>query len=455
MSGVSHHSTNWEGFTFVAPEEGDYAFIIRLTTGTISLAEAQDSIYIKSVFDSQNNKLNDFMLFKSIPCNVHNGYISTTGEITLPTSPKNEKYTDLIPVKNGYTVYTHLSYADPSISPSMWLVYCLYDKYKQFISRINLRPNNNDIVDDVSKVTINNANVAYVQFSFGTWGDANYTFDIRSPYAIDIDLLCKANKIDLYSAKTAYNVRSILHRGYYGYPENTLIGYKEGKRQGFDIVECDVRFTFDHVAVLLHDTSINRTARNTDGTELSSTVNIANITYDEAKTYDFGMYQGFQAGITIPTFDEFLLLCKRFAIQPYIEIKAGTEAEITSLAESALKHGMLNRVTWIADNYERLIPITTYDPTARVGYVTGKIEDWLVNAIQTYLQTGRNEAFAFTSNYGGSFNYKIEKCINNKIPVEIWVADDIQTMLDLDPYITGIESNKLIAQEVLYKYALT
>ena len=181
MSGVSHHSTNWEGFTFVAPEEGDYAFIIRLTTGTISLAEAQDSIYIKSVFDSQNNKLNDFMLFKSIPCNVHNGYISTTGEITLPTSPKNEKYTDLIPVKNGYTVYTHLSYADPSISPSMWLVYCLYDKYKQFISRINLRPNNNDIVDDVSKVTINNANVAYVQFSFGTWGDANYTFDIRSP----------------------------------------------------------------------------------------------------------------------------------------------------------------------------------------------------------------------------------------------------------------------------------
>ena len=143
------------------------------------------------------------------------------------------------------------------------------------------------------------------------------------------------------------------------------------------------------------------------------------------------------------------------SLRPYVEVKAGTDAEITSLAVSAFEYGMLDKITWIADNYERLLPILAYDDTARVGYVTGKIEDWLVNAIQTYLQTGKNYAFAFTSDYGGSFDYHISKCKTAKIPVEIWIADDASTILGLDPYITGIESNKLIAQEVLYKYALT
>ena len=89
-------------------------------------------------------------------------------------------------------------------------------------------------------------------------------------------------------------VRSINHRGWYSAPENTIPAYKASKQNGFSIVECDVRFTSDGIPVLLHDATINRTARNADGTTISETISIGSITYSEALEYDFGIYKNAQ-----------------------------------------------------------------------------------------------------------------------------------------------------------------
>lgn len=58
-----------------------------------------------------------------------------------------------------------------------------------------------------------------------------------------------------------YNVLAVNHRGYSkDAPENTIPAYIMSKQKGFNYVECDVAFTKDGVAVLLHDSTIDRTS---------------------------------------------------------------------------------------------------------------------------------------------------------------------------------------------------
>ncbi len=96
-------------------------------------------------------------------------------------------------------------------------------------------------------------------------------------------------------------------------PENTLPAYKWAHDTGYRIFEYDVRFTLDNVPVLLHDETINRTARNADGTEISETIYVANTNYNDLLQYDFGIWRGEQfRGTKIPTVEEFLTFIKKY-----------------------------------------------------------------------------------------------------------------------------------------------
>jgi len=72
------------------------------------------------------------------------------------------------------------------------------------------------------------------------------------------------------------------------YPENTMPAFQAAVEQGYDNIELDVSVTADQRFVILHDRSINRTARNQDGSSIIERVAIADITYEEALQYDFG-----------------------------------------------------------------------------------------------------------------------------------------------------------------------
>ena len=95
-------------------------------------------------------------------------------------------------------------------------------------------------------------------------------------------------------------------------PENTIPGLQQGFDNGFKILEIDIQFTSDNVPVVLHDTTINRTARNADGTSISNTVNISDITYAQSQDYDFGVWKGEQyVGTKLPKLDDVLLFAKK------------------------------------------------------------------------------------------------------------------------------------------------
>lgn len=242
-------------------------------------------------------------------------------------------------------------------------------------------------------------------------------------------------------------VKGVAHRGYsYSAPENTLPAYRLAKQHGFFYVETDISFTSDGVAVCLHDSTIDRTS---DGTG-----NIGSLTFDQVRQYDFGSWKSAEyTGTQIPSFEEFILLCRNISLHPYIELKnngAYTEAQIHGLVDMVNAYGMKGKVTWISFSSTYLTYVKNYDTYARLGYVVGSVSSSAITTVQS-LKSNTNEVFmdASTNN-----TEEIGLCSQAGIPLEFWTTDSESTIRNMNPYITGVTSNKLLAGEVLYGSAI-
>ncbi len=101
-------------------------------------------------------------------------------------------------------------------------------------------------------------------------------------------------------------------------PENTMPSFTAAVEQGYKVIELDVAVTRDLKFVLLHDRTINRTGRYSDGGLISDVIRIGDITYGEALEYDFGIWfsQEFK-GTKLPLLEDVL----RFARQNAVKLK--------------------------------------------------------------------------------------------------------------------------------------
>ena len=113
-------------------------------------------------------------------------------------------------------------------------------------------------------------------------------------------------------------VRLQAHRGVASeYPENTMAAFNAAVTQGYRLIELDPKYTADGRFVILHDRTLKRTARDSDGN--AHELDIAEITYDEAKKYDYGVWFGERfKGEAIPTLTDVLNLA---ASNPDIALK--------------------------------------------------------------------------------------------------------------------------------------
>lgn len=136
------------------------------------------------------------------------------------------------------------------------------------------------------------------------------------------------------------------------YPENTMSAFEAAILQGYDVIELDPNYTADNEIVILHDSTLNRTARTKDGAALSEPVQITDLTYNEALTYDFGV--GFSKkfkGERIPLLEQALQL----AAKNNVKVKLDNKIERFSADATA------NLYTLI-EEYEPLIALTTGKP---------------------------------------------------------------------------------------------
>ena len=246
---------------------------------------------------------------------------------------------------------------------------------------------------------------------------------------------------------------SVGHRGWYQAPENTLAAYRESYNHGFKYVECDVQFTKDGVAVLLHDDTIDRTS---NGSGYLSQMTYAELlqydfSYDDNDTVnDFSAYRGEK----IPTFVDFIALCKELGLHPYIEIKGTmTDAEAQQLIKIVNDAGMTDKVSWLGFSGDALSKISMYSPTSRLVWVitdtnAQKIEANNVPYAQANLMTGQNQV-VFDIWYSLATQDVVDVVSKYGIPLEVWTVNDINVIKKLNPYVTGVSSDYYNAKEVL------
>ena len=283
---------------------------------------------------------------------------------------------------------------------------------------------------------------------------------ISVPYVWDeklfgIDLNPYVNQsMDLFKSKINPNINSVNHRGYNTIaPENTLPAFKLSKKYGFEYVECDVEFTRDGVPVILHDATINRTARNTDGSEIAETININDITYEEALTYDFGIWKGIQyAGTKIPTLAQFLDLCRKIGLKCYIELKDGSQQQIEEIVQMVKTYGMLENTTFISSSNNYLAYVKNISPSSRLGYITMSIADNLIS-IANGLKTQSNKVFFDTilSAEAISDQTIINKLVENDLNLEVWNVFSNNDINNANNFITGFTTDLLISGYVMYE----
>lgn len=123
------------------------------------------------------------------------------------------------------------------------------------------------------------------------------------------------------------------HRGHKSkYPENTIAAFKASYELGFSHLELDVQLSKDGVAIIMHDTTVDRMT-NAQGA-------VKDFTFAELRELKVGGTE------TIPTLEE-ALLCAKDKIFVSIELKQqgdlyeGLEAETLKVIE---KTGMMGQV---------------------------------------------------------------------------------------------------------------
>ena len=277
---------------------------------------------------------------------------------------------------------------------------------------------------------------------------SDLSVSITVPYTVNGMFM--GRNLDDFVTRTPYDVgtsiKSVNHRGYNSVaPENTLSAFKQSRKHSFLYVETDVRFTSDGVPVLLHDETINRTARNADGSTISETIKIADITLAQAKEYVFcGTRYNNYPTERIPTFEEFLLLCKRLGLNAWVELKAYSQAQIAVLVNLAKKHAMLDSIIWLGA-VAALQLVSELYPKATLAVLTNVFSENIVN-----LKNNMNHIIV-DCELKSITDDLVSSCIENDIELGIWNLGNAEQLLSANPYITCFTADSIIASKVFYE----
>ncbi|MCI5628253.1 MAG: hypothetical protein MR346_01305 [Clostridium sp.] len=157
------------------------------------------------------------------------------------------------------------------------------------------------------------------------------------------------------------NILVMAHRGRMDIaPENTISSIKKAKETGFNAVEFDLAYTSDNVIVLLHDWTIDNTSNGTG--------DIRQMTYANAKTYDYGSW--FNSSFSneqIPTLEEALKYCHRNNMYCELDLKDGQLSNhIEQIVTIVKKCGMSKNVCYSGSVLSDLEKILTLDKNACV-----------------------------------------------------------------------------------------
>ncbi len=249
-------------------------------------------------------------------------------------------------------------------------------------------------------------------------------------------------------------IETIAHRGYsVEAPENTMSAFIEAKNKGYNTIEFDVQWTKDSIPVVLHDETINRTARKEDGSKLFFNKKCEKLTLEELLNYDFGIYKNEKyKNEKIPLFEDVVDFASNNEMNLYIELKETSnfdEDKAKMLVDSIVEADLEDNVTWISFEEDYLKEIGELLPDARLGYLSDK--KVTKNTIETLkeLKTAENEVFLDIKN--SKINQKGANLLkDNDFSFESWVvnnSNDLSRLKSLD--CSAITTDTLLDSDIV------
>lgn len=138
-----------------------------------------------------------------------------------------------------------------------------------------------------------------------------------------------------------YNCKLQAHRGVAAeYPENTMPAFIKAYEQGYDIIEFDPKMTADHIPVVLHDRTLNRTGR-IAGETLKEEKKIENLRFADLCDVDVGMWKSAAfAGTHIPTLSQALDYMKSVGLEAKIDnvVQTFSDSDREIVFETVRRH---------------------------------------------------------------------------------------------------------------------
>ena len=257
-------------------------------------------------------------------------------------------------------------------------------------------------------------------------------------------LLCAAGLVMADDNVASQGCLVIAHRGFSRVaPENTIAAAKKAIEVGIYGSEFDVKQTKDHVPVVIHDGTVDRT---TNGTGRVSELSLAEI-----RALDAGSWKDPQfAGERVPTLDEMLATFKGVKCRPVIEVK-GTE--ITDRVVASIRAlNMVEQAVLISSKKETLLAARALEPRLQCGLVMGDkqmpkegSDDEKVAAIVA--QARECDVRLVDMDYRVVTAGVVAKLREERLTAWVWTVDEPEAMDNLIAW--GIESITTNAPDVL------
>ncbi len=406
---------------YVVPSDGKYILMFR-TNFTQDIPSISD--YLTQVSIDNNTPIvdvsNSYGKYISnevgaIPFAVMNGLYQINGNVGSQDTRNLEQYTNKIKVPTSRRMVFEQSL---STAKDMFVRYITFDADGTLIgyeTPMNL------VHSSSTKLEINVAdNIEYVVFTFRSYG---LTTDMRI-YADN-----PANKskyTPFYSLITPPKVPLINHRGYETVaPENSIPAFTLAGERGAFGVECDVSSTSDGVLIIMHDNTVDRT---TDGSGTVTSLTYAQI---QQMHIDAGanVDQYSQEELVIPTFDDFIKICRKYGMVATIEVKLYGDLGnyVTSMLDTIYKYGMQNNVMILTINADVIKMFRAYDKDIQITLFctnTSVVDDY-----RDYGNMGISIDKS-TSNIGTLAEY----AHSNNMLVSIYTAEDATDEENLKQY---------------------
>lgn len=172
-------------------------------------------------------------------------------------------------------------------------------------------------------------------------------------------------------------------------PENTFAAFKRAVCQGYDVIELDLAATKDKKIVVVHDSSINRCARNSDGSEIEKEIQVSQSTYNELLHYDFGIwFDKKYKGEKIPLFSDVL----RYAKENGVRLKIDNKFEKFSHEELSVFYDLINDyrdcISLTSQNVGRIKDYISRFPNISIDY-DGKITEESLGELKNSVPKGK------------------------------------------------------------------